>query len=835
MQRTFLFLCFFCLAFCATAQIYVAANGSDANEGTKEKPFVSVAMAVRKARELRRLNDASIQKGIHIYVDKGVYQFAEPLFVRPEDAGTETSPMSIEAVSGERPVFSGGINVAGWKKVTGNVVNLPKKAQGKIWVADAPRVGGDLLDFRQLWVNGVKAIRARDKNADSMYRILSWNKKTEQCWIPKPTADISNIDGLEMLIHQWWAVAVLRIKKAAGKGDSVLLSFHQPESRVQSEHPWPAPWLSTETGNSAFYLTNAIQFLDEPGEWYLDKRNRKLYYWPRANENLNTATIVAPVLETLVKVQGTIDNPVSYVNFKGIAFQYATWLRPSQQGHVPHQAGMYMLDAYKLKIPGTPDKKSLENQAWVGRPAAAVEVNYANNINFESCRFEHTASTALDYHKGVQNNTIKGNLFKDIGGTAILAGVFSDEATEVHLPYNPADKREVASNIVISNNLINDATNEDWGCVGIGAGYVKNTTIEHNDISDVYYSGISVGWGWTKTRNVMENNSIVANKIHRYAKQMYDVAAIYTLSAQPGTVISENDVDSIYKAPYAHLPYHWFYLYSDEGSSGMTVKNNWTPSEKFLQNANGPNNVWDNNGPMVSNNIRQAAGLQPPYQYLLKEKNSFDKSWAINHEQPVIIELVSANNHPMDVQKLKEVLKENGVNPSSIYQWQNHSVIFDKVKDVSVLRNKIQKEFPDVQTKGYNGAFYEFNRQHCSDTVAAKQWEHILLTANLVADPKLQKEYMDYHATQFEKWPEVSKGFCNAKFQQLLVYRNGRQLMLVISIPKGESLDKLNPKTTENNPRVEEWNKIMGKYQEGIEGTKPGEVWVFLQRVVNSE
>ena len=81
------------------------------------------------------------------------------------------------------------------------------------------------------------------------------------------------------------------------------------------------------------------------------------------------------------------------------------------------------------------------------------------------------------------------------------------------------------------------------------------------------------------------------------------------------------------------------------------------------------------------------------------------------------------------------------------------------------------------------------------------------------------------------EWPEVAKGFCAASFQQLLVFRNGRQLMLVISIPKGESLDELNPKTTENNPRVNDWNELMKKYQEGIPGTAQDEVWVFLQQL----
>jgi hypothetical protein len=297
---------------------------------------------------------------------------------------------------------------------------------------------------------------------------------------------------------------------------------------------------------------------------------------------------------------------------------------------------MYMLDAYKLKIPGTPDKNALENQAWVGRPAAAVEASYTTHTGFEQCRFEHLASAGVDYKRGNHYDVIKGNLFKDIGGTAILAGVFSDESMEVHLPYNPADEREVCSNLQISNNLITDVTNEDWGSVGIGAGYVRDVSIDHNEICEVSYTGISLGWGWTKTINAMRNNKIFRNKIHHYGKHMYDVAAIYTLSAQPGTVISENYTDSIYIAPYAHIPSHWFYLYTDEGTSYMTVKNNWCPFEKFLQNANGPGNSWENNGPAASDSIKINAGIQAPFQYLLKEK-VVSRDWPVqqhNNKKP---------------------------------------------------------------------------------------------------------------------------------------------------------------------------------------------------------
>lgn len=634
-----------------------------------------------------------------------------------------------------------------------------------------------------------------------------------------------------MLIHQWWAIANLRIQSVKRIGNIAELTFMQPESRIQSEHPWPAPWISEKTGNSAFFLSNAIQFLDEPGEWFEDLQNHKLYYWPAASENMRNANVVAPALENLVKIEGTIDHQVSHIHFKGISFEHSTWLRPSQKGHVPHQAGMYMLDAYKLQLPGTPDKAALENQAWVGRPASALEVNYANNTSFESCRFEHLASTGLDYKKGTSDNLIKGNLFKDIGGSAILVGTFSEEATEVHLPYKPSDEREISSNETIENNFITDVTNEDWGAVGIGAGYVRGIKIRHNEISDVSYSGISMGWGWTKTDNAMKNNAITANKIHYYGKHMYDVAGIYTLSTQPESVIQENVIDSIYNAPYAHLPEHWFYLYTDEGSSYFTIKDNWTPAEKYLQNANGPGNLWQDNGPKVADEIKRNAGLQQPFQYLLREKNAYSNrgiKQAI--EKSVAFELVFKNAEFPGKRVLETFARENNLLSSAIYHWNNRLVIYTSSLKVESLQQTL-KRLNASEIKLYDNKIYDFTREkNCGDSPVA-EWDNIILSANLVGNEKMQKEYLDYHKTQFEKWPEVSKGFCNAEFQRLAIFKKDNQLMLIISIPKGKKLDDLNPKTTENNPRVNEWNAIMKKYQEGIEGTKPGEVWVFFKPI----
>lgn len=827
--------------FTGQTQIYISPLGADTNPGTIQSPKANLSAAIRQVRDLRRLNDAKAQAPIHIILRGGNYFLKETVFIRPEDAGTEKSPTIIEAAPNEHPIISGGVQINGWKKLTQQVAGLSKNTIGKLWVADISKIDIPQFQFRQLWVNNQKAIRAKDLPADSMGRILSWNKQTETCWIPKSSIKgLEHVGGMEMLIHQWWEIAILRIKKMEVVGDSAKLSFYQPESRIQSEHPWPAPWISKKTGNSAFNLVNAIQFINEPGEWFLDVTTQRLYYWPRSGEEITTAEVIAPYLETIINVEGTTDHPVTHLQFKGISFQHSGWLRPSQMGHVPHQTGMYMLDAYKLKIPGTADKQSLENQAWVGRPSAAIALNHVQQTNFEGCRFEHMASTGLDYQKGAQDNLIDGNLFNDIGGNAIMVGVFSDPSVEIHLPYQPTEKRDGCSDITVSNNLINNASNEDWGAVGIAAGHVRSINIHHNEISNVSYSGISMGWGWTKTVGMMQNNRISENYIHHYAKHMYDVAGIYTLSAQPGTVIENNRVDNIYIAKYAHDPNHWFYLYTDEGSSGIQMKNNWTASDKFLQNANGPNNEWINNGPQVSETIKRTAGLLAPYQYLKNEISVTPETskQKINHALKLTVIEISFSsdkiiaNEKEVIEKLSSFCASHGIATNQIYQWKNHWVVYAPIENTFVIHQELFSLFPKAVVKIYRNPLYDFVREkNCQDAVVAKEWDYIILTANLVKDTTMQAAYKEYHASQFKKWPEVAKGFCNASFQQLQVFENDRQLMLVISIPKGKTLDELNPKTTENNPRVSDWNNIMKQYQEGIAGTIPGEVWVFLKPI----
>jgi len=601
----------------AAAEFWVAPDGNDANPGTLSQPLASIAAAQRQTREVRRLNQVASNEPVRIILRGGVYQLDRPLFFRPEDSGTETSPTLIEAATNEQPVVSGGIEINSWKKLDAEVPGLPETARSQVWVADAPKFGGRPFEFRQLWVNDHKAIRAREPNGDTLNRLVAWDKTNQEAWVSTSAVGaVHNPAQLEMVIDQVWEIAVLRVKSIRLDANGSCLTFQQPESKIEFEHPWP-PVTVTTNYQAPFFLANAIEFLDSPGEWFEDPVAGRIYYWPRAGEDLARARVVAPALETLVRVEGTLDRPVENIAFRGITFAHATWLRPSTTGHVPLQAGMFMLDAYRLKPKGTAELKKLDNQEWLGRPPGGVSVINANHISFERCRFEHMASAGLDFQSGTHDDLIEGCVFRDLGGNGILLGKFADPAVETHIAYNPKDEREICTHETIANNLVTDCGTEDWGCVGIAAGYVRQTAIQHNEVSNLPYTGISLGWGWTKATNCMRDNVIYANHIHHVATRLGDTAAIYTLSAQPGTVVSENFIHDIAMSPYVPDPDHWFYLYLDEGSSFITVRDNWCPAEKFLKNANGPGNVWKNNGPMVSEKIKNAAGLEPAFRDLL--------------------------------------------------------------------------------------------------------------------------------------------------------------------------------------------------------------------------
>ena len=471
-------------------------------------PGESLHESLRKAREWRRINDPRSEGGITITLQEGRYYMQEPLFLRPEDSGTKESPLIIRGSGKHKSVIFG----------------------------DARQ------QHTQLWPK------------EGMEHMIDFNTTDRTITIPTPPKEVIDTKNLEMVVHQRWAIAILRVKGIRVLNDSVAeVSFMEPESRLEFEHPWPQPVIGGERGNSSFML--------------------------RTTEQRDGS-------EQLAIIDGA-----SYVRFEGLAFENTCWNRPLHQGHVTLQGGFPLVDAYKLKEnPGLPWDEGLENQAWIERPVSAITVRNAREVNFTNCQFQHLGATALDY-ESIEGGTIADCSFEDIGGTAIMAGSFAESPREVHRPYDDLVNKCTGLNII--RNIIHDATNEDWGAVGIGIGYARRCTIWENTVSHVNYSGICVGWGWTPHNTGMTENIIEGNMVSDYARQLYDAGGIYTLSNQPGSRITDNDISQPFPAPYA-TNNRGFCIYLDARTDGFTIENNTTEGRLIRRDEIGDNHPGPN-------------------------------------------------------------------------------------------------------------------------------------------------------------------------------------------------------------------------------------------------
>lgn len=569
---------------CAAGDIYVSPRGCDTATGTSQSPLASVQRALRMAREWRRTADARCVGGITIHLAGGVtFAIDEPLLLKPEDSGTPDSPTVIMS-DGPAATLSGGVVAARGTREATLGGGLTVRRGPRAAVFRLPTFGGRPLLTRSLWAVSGDSVHklycASHLGEGRMEPMLAFDAATETITIPSSSLTrfgirtVADAPQLTMTVHQRWATALLRVRNITIKGDSARLTFLQPESRWEFAHPWPQPVVEDGRMLSSFALAGARQFLDDKGEWWQDYRSGDIYA-----ADTTVDTVIVPRLNRLVTVIGCEGERVHDITFQNVAFAFAAWQRPMECGHVTLQGGFPIAEAYKLtEHEGLPWDSGLENQAWITRPESAVRVEWGERVNFRDCRFTHLAATALDYTAGCRDMTVRGCTFTDIGGTALMAGSFLEGATEVHRPqglrvdgqrYTPV----MTERINISGNTVTDATNEDWGAVGIALGIVRDATIEGNTVSGVNYSGICVGWGWTPEDVGMCRNRIVGNRVSDYARQLYDAGGIYTMSAQPSSLIEGNTVSAPHDAPYA-TNRRAFPIYFDARTDGYTVRRN---------------------------------------------------------------------------------------------------------------------------------------------------------------------------------------------------------------------------------------------------------------------
>lgn len=532
----------------ADAAFWVSPEGRDGADGSRLHPF----------RTLDRARDAMRQEQGpgRVYLLGGTYRLTHPLVLDWRDSGREGSDVVWSAAPGAHPVISGAIRVRGWKL---------RDARRGIFEA---RVGpGPGLRSRQLYVNGVRAVRAR-----SAIDPPGFTRTPSGYSSDASMAGWRNQDAIEAVTRTQWKM--MRCPVGSVRGRDIVIR----EPCWTNVNVFPYLW----SFQTLTWLENAYELLDRPGEWYLDSRSGRLSYIPRSGQRLARADVELPVAEALVDLRGTLRRPVEHIRLEGLTFAYGTWLGPNgANGYAADQSGVLLAGhGHRTNVIGhDPDTT---------RTPGNVRLTFARHVTFVHDDFLHLGGVGLDLGTGSQRDQVVGNRFEDVSAAAIQLGGVRP------VDHHPPHSGQVTRDNVISNNLIARTGREYQDAAGIFLGFTTRSLVAHNDISHVPWSAIAIGWGWGlldrsgfpglpnavphqwgtySTPSASRGNRIVENRLRDFLEVLWDGGAIYTVgqqgrSAADGELIAGNVASG--KRPRAGGNV----FYTDGGSRYVTLEGN---------------------------------------------------------------------------------------------------------------------------------------------------------------------------------------------------------------------------------------------------------------------
>jgi len=547
----------------SSGDLYVSPQGDDAwsgrlaepnNEGT-DGPVATICRArdiVRERKQSGRLTGA-----ITVWVRGGRYALKEPITFGPEDSG----PITYAAYPGEEVIFDGGVSLKGWQ--------VTQRGGKTMWVIDLPAVREGKWYFRQLFVNGHRCPRPRlpkegffwmaNVPGISVEAELFEGTDTFQC-APSDIRPWRNVTDIEVIVPHRWVDERMPIA-----------SFDEQTNTVKSSRRSIFALTDDRRKRYAkYWLENVFEGLSEPGEWYLDRTEGRLYYIPMPGEEMDAVEAYAPLTEQLLKLQGQPEKGqyVEFLRFEGLTFEHSGWYQPRGGGERhrrPAEVDYASAPQSALNIPG------------------AVRMEGARYCAIEGCTLRHIGWYGIEVGDGCRAIRIVGNEMHDLG-----AGGVKIDGTDAAGPV----LRRTGHNVVTDNHIY-DGGHVFHSACGILATHTFGNELSHNHIHDFYYTGISCGWVWNYSDSVSKDNRIEKNHIHDLGKKLLsDLGGIYTLGVQPGTVIRGNLIHHVEKWNYGGRG-----IYPDASSSHMIIEDNIvydTDSPAFRENW-GRENIVRNN------------------------------------------------------------------------------------------------------------------------------------------------------------------------------------------------------------------------------------------------
>ncbi|QDU61488.1 hypothetical protein Pan216_23480 [Planctomycetes bacterium Pan216] len=581
----------------AATEFFVSPNGNDSQPGTKEKPFATIGRAKQAVRDTL----GTSTNDLRVVLRGGTYSIAEPLRFAPEDGGDAKRSVSYEAFPGETPIISGGRRIAGW------TVN-----EDGSWSVQLPEVASGKWTFRELFVDHQRSERARYPDTGYLrVEKVGPDKRTSFTYSSgdvKPVADVSNVELV--FFHDW---SISRIPLSGIDETTRTVTTAHPVGPLAKHYQ-----MDNYEPNPRYYLENAIDYLDAPGEWFLDQATGVLTYRPREGESPTDTEVIAPVAEELLLVQGTDEKPVTNLHFRGLNLRHCAWNLP-EGGYAAGQAGYH-------------ERRGKKPASGLREPIpAAVLFEVTDRCSFEDGRIEQLGTSGIRFGSRCRDNRLVGTVLSSVAGNGVLIGEDSTRRIDRKTWWRVAPEQAAAGNEV-TNCVIERCERTFSGAVGIWIGIARDTKVTHNVLRELPYTGVSVGWMWNPTPTPCGANRVADNHIHDIMQVLSDGGGIYTLGLQPGTTLSGNLIHGV-SVNKGRAESNGMFL--DEGSTDLVIGGNviYDIARSPLRFHKAGENLVKGNLLVVGPDVPPVRYNRTPEENVKLEDNTIEKSEAFKPEE----------------------------------------------------------------------------------------------------------------------------------------------------------------------------------------------------------